>query len=102
MPRHLKNAAFALALMLLASHHAYAQEVFATFENQAEITSIKASDSVRLAASKRFPAWNVASLEAAFPAAAGWERGHETNSPIQLNARWRCWAALLTAGACGM
>lgn len=71
MPQHLKIAAFALAFILLTIQHAYAQEVFATFENQAEIASIKASDEVRLAASKRFPAYNIASLEAAFPANGG-------------------------------
>ncbi len=73
MSWHLKIAAFALVFILcvLASPHAYAQEVFATFENQAEITSIKASDGVRLAASKRFPAWNVSSLETVFPATGG-------------------------------
>ncbi len=71
MPRHLQNAAFALALLLLTIQHVHAQEVFATFENQAEVSSLKASDGVWLAPSKRFPAWNVSSLEAAFPANGG-------------------------------
>ncbi len=71
MPQRLKLTSFALAFILLSIQNAYAQEVFATFENQAEIASIKASDGVRLAASKRFPAWNVSSLEAAFPANGG-------------------------------
>ncbi|MGH9856072.1 MAG: DUF7408 domain-containing protein, partial [Blastocatellia bacterium] len=71
MPRHLKLAAFAFALILLTIHHVYAQEVFATFEKQEEITSLKASDGVRPAASKRFPAWNVSSLETTFPTKGG-------------------------------
>ena len=75
MPRLLKKAAFTLALMMplwaLAGKSVCAQEVFATFENQKEITSIKASEGVRIAASKRFPAWNTASLEAAFPLNGG-------------------------------
>jgi hypothetical protein len=71
MPQRLKNAAFALALILLTMQHSYAQEVFATFENQAEITSLKASDGVRPAASKRFPAWNASSLETTFPTKGG-------------------------------
>ena len=73
MPQLLKNAAFTLALILFAfaGHCAYAQDVFASFENQEEVSSIKASDGVRIAASKRFPAWNVTSLEAAFPPSGG-------------------------------
>ncbi|MFN0088136.1 MAG: beta-galactosidase [Blastocatellia bacterium] len=75
MPRRVKSAAFTLLLMAsfcaLAGRPARAQEVFATFENQEEISSIKASEGVRLAGAKRFPAWNVASLEAAFPANGG-------------------------------
>ncbi len=71
MPRHLKLASFALAFILLTLQHVYAQEVFATFEDQKEITSLKASDGVRLAASTRFPAYNVSSLEAMFPANGG-------------------------------
>jgi hypothetical protein len=71
MPRRLKLAAFALAFILLTIQHAYAQEVFATFEKQEEITSLKTSDGVRLAASKRFPAWNVDSLETTFPTNGG-------------------------------
>ena len=71
MSQRLKNAAFVLALILLTMQHSYAQEVFATFENQAEITSLKASDGVRPVASKRFPAWNVSSLETTFPTKGG-------------------------------
>ena len=71
MPQRLKNAAFILALLLLTIQHAYAQEVFATFEKQEEIASIKTTNDVRLAASKRFPAWNTSSLEAAFPSNGG-------------------------------
>jgi hypothetical protein len=71
MPQFLKNAAFALVFVLLRMQHSYAQEVFATFEKQEEISSLKASDGVRSAASKRFPAWNVASLETTFPTKGG-------------------------------
>ncbi len=83
MPRLLKKIALPLILILLTFQHVYAQEVFATFEKQEEITSIKASDNVRLAASKRFPAWNVTSLEAAFPGNGG------TIELTKIPADWR-------------
>ncbi len=60
-----------LIFFVLGGQSTYAQEVFATFENQAEITSLKTSDGVRLAASNRFPAWNVSSLETTFPTNGG-------------------------------
>ncbi len=68
--QYLKIVAFTLALFF-AERRVSAQEVFATFENQEEVSSIKASNGVRIAASKRFPAWNVTSLEAAFPPNGG-------------------------------
>ncbi len=71
MPPRLKFAVFALALLLFTLQPVSAQEVFATFEDQKEITALKVSDGVRVAASTRFPAWNVTSLEAVFPANGG-------------------------------
>jgi Beta-galactosidase/Beta-galactosidase trimerisation domain len=62
----------ALIFIALASRSAHAQlEVFASFEKQVEISSVRYSDSVRIALSKRFPAWNGNSLEATFPQNGG-------------------------------
>ena len=61
----------AFILLLLATTNLYSQDVFATFEKPEEVSAIKASDGVRIAASKRFPAWNANSLEAIFPPTGG-------------------------------
>ncbi len=51
---------------------AYAQlEVIASFEKEEEVSSIKASEGVHIAASQRFPAWSGNSLEAVFPQNGG-------------------------------
>jgi hypothetical protein len=72
VPLHFRlRSLLLLTALALVPRVACAQEVFATFENPEEIASIKASEGVRLAASKRFPAWNVSSLEAAFPPSGG-------------------------------
>ena len=67
----LLRSIFILISLAFVPRAACAQEVFATFENPEEVASIKASEGVRIAASKRFPAWNVASLEAVFPQTGG-------------------------------
>ncbi len=46
-------------------------EVFASFENQAEVAAVRGSDGVKTNASTRFPAWDGNSLEVIFPASGG-------------------------------
>jgi hypothetical protein len=59
-------------LIVLGNSRVYAQfEVFASFEEQAEVASVVSSDGVRVAVSKRFPAWRGNSLEAIFPQRGG-------------------------------
>jgi len=69
-PRLLLCLAF--IFLAIAADNVYADlEVFASFENQAEIAAIKTSPGVRIASSKRFPAWAGNSLEAVFPPGGG-------------------------------
>ncbi len=46
-------------------------DVFASFEDPAEVSAVRGSNGVKLSASKRFPAWDGNSLEAIFPAGGG-------------------------------
>jgi hypothetical protein len=46
-------------------------EVFASFEDPAELATLRVSEEVKVAASKRFPAWDANSLETIFPAKGG-------------------------------
>src|SRR5215831_895548 len=46
-------------------------EVFASFENPAEVAAVRGSEGVKIAASNRFPAWDGNSLEVVFPANGG-------------------------------
>jgi hypothetical protein len=46
-------------------------EVFASFENPAEVAAIRGSNGVKVAVSNRFPAWDKNSLEANFPSNGG-------------------------------
>ena len=46
-------------------------EVFASFEDQAEIAAIKGSPGVQITSSTRFAAWAGKSLEVTFPASGG-------------------------------
>jgi hypothetical protein len=63
---------FVFVLLLLIRVSVFAQfDVFASFEEQTEVSSIKSSDGVRIAVSKRFPAWSGNSLEAIFPQRGG-------------------------------
>ena len=60
------------ALLLLAVRPAYADlQVFATFEDAAEVAAVKASQGTQIVASKRFPAWGGNSLDVSFPANGG-------------------------------
>jgi len=62
----------AFILLVLGATNVYADlEVFASFEKQEEIAAIKTSPGVRIASSKRFPAWAGNSLEAIFPPNGG-------------------------------
>ena len=47
-------------------------EVFASFEDPAEVASIKTSPGVHFQSSTRFPAWEGKSLEVQFPSGGGW------------------------------
>jgi len=60
-------------LIFLASSRAAAQrmDVFASFENQAEVEGVKASDGVLLRQSSSFPTWGDNSLEVSCPADGG-------------------------------
>jgi Beta-galactosidase/Beta-galactosidase trimerisation domain len=59
-------------LTLISFRNVYAQvEVFASFEKEAEVSSVKASEGTRITASQRFPAWGGNSLEAVFPQNGG-------------------------------
>ncbi len=61
----------AFILLVLGGPNVYADlEVFASFEKSDEIAAVKASPGVRIAASRRFPAWAGNSLEAIFPIAS--------------------------------
>ncbi|MFN7929430.1 MAG: alpha-amylase family protein [Blastocatellia bacterium] len=61
-----------IAFLLLALRPAYAElQVFASFEDLAEIAAVKASPGVQFAASNRFPAWGGKSLEVNIPASGG-------------------------------
>jgi hypothetical protein len=46
-------------------------EVFASFENPAEVAAVRGSDGVKINASTRFPAWDANSLETVFPTHGG-------------------------------
>lgn len=46
-------------------------EVFASFEDPAEVAAVRGASGVKLSSSKRFPAWDGNSLEAIFPAGGG-------------------------------
>jgi len=78
-----------LILLVLATSNLSAQEVFATFEKPEEVAAIKASEGVRIAASKRYPAWNANSLETTFPSTGG------TIEFTQIPTDWRRNEALL-------
>ncbi len=70
--RYIWSSLLAVIFLALADRCANAQfEVFASFEKPEEISSIKVSDGVRIAASQRFPAWGGNSLEATFPQTGG-------------------------------
>ena len=64
-------------------------DVFASFENQAGITSIKSSPGVQVSSSKRFPAWAGNSLQAIFPSQGG------TLEFTKIPTDWRRQQALL-------
>ncbi|HEY3131332.1 MAG TPA: beta-galactosidase trimerization domain-containing protein [Acidobacteriota bacterium] len=71
--RSLPLSLLALFVFTLESESLYARlEVFASFENPAEVAAVNGSNGVRIAVSKRFPAWGGNSLEVAFPAGGGW------------------------------
>ncbi|MDX2032183.1 MAG: beta-galactosidase [Blastocatellia bacterium] len=65
---------FWLALIILAPAppvFCAGLEVFASFEDAAEVAAVRGTSGVRLSASRRFPAWDGNSLEAVFPAGGG-------------------------------
>jgi Beta-galactosidase/Beta-galactosidase trimerisation domain len=62
----------ALIFIALAGRSAHAQlEVFASFEKQEEVSSVRSSEGVSIAATRRFPAWSGNSLETTFPQHGG-------------------------------
>lgn len=72
MPTATARALLVVLLLAIAASSVYARlEVFASFEDQAEIAAIKASPGVELASSKRFAAWAENSLEVTIPANGG-------------------------------
>jgi len=59
--------------------------VFASFENEAEISSVKASAGVQVSSSAKFPTWRNKSLEVVFP-----EKGGEIEiGCIPVDWRWQ-------------
>lgn len=59
---------WAAFLLFIFAAPVYADlQVFATFEDAAEVAAVKASQGTQIAASKRFPAWGGNSLEVTFP-----------------------------------
>ncbi|HEX4950740.1 MAG TPA: beta-galactosidase, partial [Blastocatellia bacterium] len=65
--RFLKSIAFVTLLALFVCPVYADLQVFATFEDPAEVAAVKASPGTQIAASKRFPAWGGSTLEANFP-----------------------------------
>ncbi len=70
--RSLRLALLPFVFFTLGSDSLYARlEVFASFENPAEVAAVSGSKGVRITVSKRFPAWGGNSLEVIFPAGGG-------------------------------
>ena len=62
---------FLLSIGLLTVRARAELQVFGSFENPAEVSAVRASSGVRVAASSRFPAWEGRSLEVVFPDGGG-------------------------------
>jgi Beta-galactosidase/Beta-galactosidase trimerisation domain len=70
--QHASRALQTALLLAFIVPSVYARlEVFASFENQAEIAAIKGSPGVEITSSTRFAAWAANSLEVTFPASGG-------------------------------
>ncbi|HEV8132519.1 MAG TPA: beta-galactosidase [Acidobacteriota bacterium] len=73
LARSLLLSLLVFVFVTLNSESLYARlQVFASFENPAEVAAVTASKGVRISVSKRFAAWGGNSLEVIFPAGGGW------------------------------
>lgn len=73
MKLHSFVAVLILSILLVALPAPGADpQVFASFENPAEIGSIRVSEGVRIRQSAKFPAWEANSLEVNLPSGGGW------------------------------